>query len=68
VADPNNYGDEPCAYDLLQPLSYEELGLEPADFLKPRPRAEIRSIFANIGHNYKIGKFTALFNHAMKLE
>lgn len=67
VADYQNYGDEPEAVDLLFPSSYNEIGIEEADFRKLRSRTEIKALFAKIGFDYKIGKFNAMYNRAKEI-
>lgn len=49
VADNQNFGDEGNALSLVNPSIYGQNGLAPRDFLETRPRAEIRSIFENMG-------------------
>ena len=49
VADYQNYGDEPGARALLNPPSYSELGVEPADFATPLPLPALVNIFARAG-------------------
>eukprot|EP00826_Nyctotherus_ovalis_P056671 TRINITY_DN769_c0_g3_i2.p1 TRINITY_DN769_c0_g3~~TRINITY_DN769_c0_g3_i2.p1 ORF type:complete len:355 (-),score=127.26 TRINITY_DN769_c0_g3_i2:138-1202(-) len=66
VADPQNYGDEPEAVKLLFPSSYLEFGITEEDFNAPRSREEIKTIFENIGFQYKIGKFNAMFSRAQQ--
>lgn len=62
-----NYGDEPEAVDLLFPSNYSEIGIEEADFRRPRSRDEIKLLFEKVGYNYKIGKFNAMFNRAREI-
>ena len=66
VADPQNYGDEPDAIELLFPSSYTEFGITEEDFNEPRSKEEIKMIFENIGFKYKIGKFNAMFSRAQQ--
>jgi len=49
VADYQNYGDEPGARAVLNPPSYSELGVEPADFATPLPLPALVNIFARAG-------------------
>jgi len=67
VADPNNYGDEPAAVGLLFPQRFADLGVENSDFLKLRPKEDIRKMFANIGYAYKPGKFEGIFMRAQEI-
>ena len=62
VADYNNYGDEPEAVDLLFPSTFTEIGISEYDFMMPRPRTEVRTLFERIGYSYKTGKFNAIYN------
>jgi hypothetical protein len=67
VANFVNYGDEPEAVDLLFPSNFSELGIQEDDFRKLRSRDEIRTLFAAIGYDYKIGKFNAMYNRAKEI-
>mmetsp|Transcript_33680 Transcript_33680/g.38289 ORF Transcript_33680/g.38289 Transcript_33680/m.38289 type:complete len:425 (-) Transcript_33680:161-1435(-) len=67
VADFNNYGDEPRSNELLFPQNYTDIGVDEGDFYTPWPRAEIKAMFENIGHSYKMGKFNAMFNRATQI-
>ena len=67
VADHTNYGDEPEAVDLLFPNTFTELGISEYDFQVPRSREQIKRLFENIGHSYKIGKFNAMYNRAKEV-
>eukprot|EP01017_Pseudomicrothorax_dubius_P051579 TRINITY_DN9962_c0_g1_i10.p1 TRINITY_DN9962_c0_g1~~TRINITY_DN9962_c0_g1_i10.p1 ORF type:complete len:417 (-),score=103.13 TRINITY_DN9962_c0_g1_i10:52-1302(-) len=68
VADPNNYGDEASAVQLLFPQKFAELGISPEDFKKLRPKEEIRDIFSSIGILYKPGKFEGIFLRAREID
>jgi hypothetical protein len=67
VADYANYGDEPEVVDLLFPQTHTEIGITEFDFQTIRSREQIRTLFESIGHNYKIGKFNAIFNKAKEI-
>lgn len=43
------------------------MGISEYDFQLPRAREELRRLFANIGYDYKIGKWNAMFNRAREL-
>ena len=62
VADHQNYGDEPEAIDILFPATFTELGISEYDFMRPRSRVDIKTLFERIGYSYKVGKFNAMFN------
>ena len=49
------------------PSSYNEIGIEEADFRSLRSRTEIKALFAKIGFDYKIGKFNAMYNRAKEI-
>ena len=66
VADHQNYGDEPDAVDLLFPSTFTELGITEQDFSALRDRQSIKDLFSSIGYSYKIGKFNAMYNRALK--
>ena len=45
VADPQNYGDEPRAIELLFPEQYSHLGLDQVDFVKLRSKEEVNLLY-----------------------
>lgn len=66
VADHQNYGDEPEAIDILFPATFTELGVTEYDFMRPRPKEDVKALFEKIGFSYKIGKFNAIFNRGVE--
>jgi len=48
--------------DLLFPNTFTELGISEADFSALRSREEVKHLFEQIGYQYKIGKFNAMYN------
>lgn len=64
VADPQNYGDEVPAVQILYPDYWQRFGLEPDAFYQPRPKAELRDLFDSIGLGLKVGKFEAIHSKA----
>lgn len=67
VANHQNYGDEPEAVDILFPATNLEMGVTEADFMRARPKADIRTLFERIGYAYKPGKFNAIFNRSVQI-
>lgn len=43
------------------------MGISEYDFQLPRAREDVRRLFENIGYQYKVGKFNAMFNRAVEL-
>ena len=43
------------------------MGISEYDFMLPRPREDIKTLFERIGYSYKIGKFNAMYNRAREL-
>ncbi|KAM3131622.1 hypothetical protein pb186bvf_016286 [Paramecium bursaria] len=68
VADPQNYGDEIPAVELLFPQKFSHMGLSQEDFLRIRPKREIKEIFESIGIKYGIGKFEGVFKRAKEIQ
>ena len=64
VACTHNYGNEPSAIELLFPHGYTHYGLEESDIDAQKDRKEMKSIFSNIGINYKAGKFEGVWLRA----
>lgn len=64
VDDRTNYGDESDAYGLVNPSIYSTHGVFEKDFLLPRPKDEIRKVFANIGMNMDYSMFDNLYGIA----
>lgn len=66
VADHQNYGDEPEAIDILFPATQLENGVTERDFVKLRPKQELRSLFEKLGYSYRPAKFNAIFNRSVQ--
>jgi len=67
MADNANYGNEPSAFELLNPERFHHMGVSRKDFEAFRPKEEIKNLFANIGYQYKPGKFEGIFMRAQEL-
>jgi len=67
VADPQNYGNEVLAVQILFPDFWQRYGLEPDEFHKVRDKEELRDLFDSIGSGLKRGKFEAIYNKASTL-
>ena len=67
VADPQNYGNDPSAAELLFPNAFEEYGVTKEDFEQLRSKDVIQKIFENVGIKYKTGKFEVLYARAQEL-
>ncbi|EGR29619.1 hypothetical protein IMG5_152210 [Ichthyophthirius multifiliis] len=68
IADPNNYGDEKPAVNLLFPQKYHYMGVDEQDFLLKRNKQEIKEIFKSIGFDYKAGKFEGIYRRALEFQ
>eukprot|EP00331_Platyophrya_macrostoma_P007777 CAMPEP_0176430524 /NCGR_PEP_ID=MMETSP0127-20121128/14302_1 /TAXON_ID=938130 /ORGANISM="Platyophrya macrostoma, Strain WH" /LENGTH=419 /DNA_ID=CAMNT_0017812425 /DNA_START=6 /DNA_END=1265 /DNA_ORIENTATION=+ len=67
VADTTAYGDDPAANEILFPQRFADMGLTLEDFMKPRPKDQIKRIFAAIGYEYKAGKFEGIYQRAQDI-
>jgi len=63
VADNQNYGDDVNARYLLHPSQFAALGVEDEEFIKPRDKEYIRSMFEDTG--YAEGDFEEIYGKAM---
>lgn len=68
VANRFNYGNEPTAVELLFPHGYTHYGLDDNEVCIKRNREEIKSIFKNIGVEYKPGKFEGIWLRSCEIE
>eukprot|EP00051_Salpingoeca_urceolata_P006530 m.86289 g.86289 ORF g.86289 m.86289 type:complete len:460 (+) comp14869_c0_seq2:211-1590(+) len=66
VSDHKNYGDEADARGLVNPNLYAEHGVYASDFLVPRPKAQIRSIFEATGWKMSNEGFEELWERAQE--
>ncbi|CAG9310738.1 unnamed protein product [Blepharisma stoltei] len=66
VADPNNYGDEASAVQLLYPDFWLRYGISPDEFKRERPKEEIKDLFESAGLEIKRGKFEAVSSKAIQ--
>jgi hypothetical protein len=62
VADNQNYGDDVNAQYLLNPSQFAALGVEDEEFVKPRSREYIQSMFQTTGFDTSEDVFNMLFD------
>jgi len=68
VADHQNYGDESGAETLLYPPRFTDEGVEQADFLYARDKAELADIFQSAGFGLTAPQFEAIYQQATHLD
>jgi len=61
IDDCKSYGDKSDAYGLVNPSIYSTHGVHEKDFLLPRPKEEIFSIFKNIGVLMTLDDFDRIY-------
>ncbi|CAG9329019.1 unnamed protein product [Blepharisma stoltei] len=66
VADPNNYGDEASAVQLLYPDFWLRYGITIEEFRRERPKEEIKDLFDCAGMEIKRGKLEAVCSKALQ--
>ena len=66
VADPQNYGDEPHAAEVIFPATEIEKGITEGDFKRVRGKNDLRSLFDRLGYSYRPAKFNAIFNKSVE--
>ncbi|VDI52397.1 Hypothetical predicted protein [Mytilus galloprovincialis] len=66
VDDNKNYGDESDAYGLVNPSIFSRRHVYEKDFLLPRTKEELKSIFHNIGVQMTGEMFEQVYNTAAK--
>lgn len=64
INDKNNYGDDGTGWTLLQPSVFTLRGINEKDFMCPRPREEIKTIFKNIGVDLTDELFSNVWDRA----
>jgi hypothetical protein len=64
VADPQNYGDETSARDLIHPHTLAGTNVELSELEEFKPRATIRTLFAKIGYPLDDSSFEAVWRDA----
>lgn len=64
VADHQNYGDEAQAVEILFPDHWLRYGLEKEEFLRARPKQEIKELLKGAGIDLGAGKFEAIYTKA----
>ncbi len=67
MTDRTNYGEDGTCFAVVQPSIFSKHGVYEKDVLKPRPKEEIRSIFANIGVNMTDDLFNNVWDNAKAL-
>ncbi|CAH1790543.1 unnamed protein product [Owenia fusiformis] len=68
VCDRTNYGDESDAFGLVNPSIFSTRGLSEKDFLRARPKEEIRQVFTNIGVHMTLGDFDKIYDQAASFD
>ena len=64
VADNQNYGDDVNARYLLHPSQFASLGVEDTEFIEPRSKEYIKSMFQDTGYGVEDDVFEELFSAA----